>query len=575
MAGRTYLYNLKLINMNPKVWISKIQVNDGSEISLEKNDILVFVGPNNAGKSVSLKEINLLLESNEKSTNIIKHIEIEALGSIDDLVNYLKTSSKIEKYNSNSTNYRGFGYSFYNNQIDIRWPRFKTGLDQIKNVFVMLLSTIDRLRVSDPAQNIALDSEPFQHPIHFLQENDTIEKKLSEYFNLAFGTDLILDRNAGNVVPLRVGELPFLDTGEDRLSYSYIKKVKQLPFLNEQGDGMRSFTGLLLYTSFLSRYSIVLIDEPEAFLHPPQARLIGKMLAKDLPTDRQLFLATHSEDLLKGLLDSGNQNIKVVRIRREGVINNIHLLDKNDIKEIWKDSLLRHSNILGGLFHSKVVICESDSDCRFYSAILTSLFESKDEIAPDILFLHCGGKHRIPVAINALKKLDVPMQVITDFDILNDERPLRDIIEALGGEWNKFKDDWKKIKIGIDGKRPELLKENLKLEIEKVFSSITETKLDKEKIMEISKLLKKASPWAEAKMNGKSFIPSGDASKAFIKLNTEARRIGLDILEIGELESFVKSVASHGPKWVNEVLKKDLVNDPELKEAREFVQRFI
>ncbi|MBN8586060.1 MAG: ATP-binding protein [Ignavibacteria bacterium] len=561
--------------MNPKVWISKIKINDGTEIPLKQNDILVFVGPNNAGKSAALREINLLIESIDKPTVIIKHVEIEKIGNESDLIDFLKTFSNIKVHNSNNTHYSGFEYSFFESNLNYFWPNYKKGLDQVKNIFVKLLSTIDRIRVSDPPNNIALDYEPFQHPIHFLQENDTIEKKLSEYFKLAFGTDLILDRNAGSIVPLRVGDIPLKEMGEDRVSNSYVKKVKKLPLLQEQGDGMRSFTGVLLYTTFLSRYSIVLIDEPEAFLHPPQAKLIGKMLAKDLLTDRQLFLATHSEDFLKGLLDSGNQNIKVVRIRREGVVNKVHILDKNDIKEIWEDSLLRHSNILGGLFHSRVVICESDSDCRFYSAILTSLFEVKDEIAPDILFLHCGGKHRIPIAIKALKKLDVPMHVVTDFDILNDENPFKEIIETLGGVWDNFKDDWRKIKIGIDGKRPELLKENLKEEIDKVFASISETNVGKEKIQEFSKLLKKASPWAEAKLNGKSFIPPGDASKAFIKLNTEARRIGLEIVEIGELESFDKSVGNHGPKWVNEVLKKDLVNDPELKEARDFVQRFV
>jgi hypothetical protein len=40
----------------------------------------------------------------------------------------------------------------------------------------------------------------------------------------------------------------------------------------------------------------------------------------------------------------------------------------------------------------------------------------------------------------------------------------------------------------------------------------------------------------------------------------------LYIVEVGELESFCKSVGNHGPKWVNEVMeKKDLQNDEELK----------
>ncbi len=42
-------------------YISKIVFNNGSDIDLQPNDIVVFVGPNNAGKSQSLKDIYLSL----------------------------------------------------------------------------------------------------------------------------------------------------------------------------------------------------------------------------------------------------------------------------------------------------------------------------------------------------------------------------------------------------------------------------------------------------------------------------------------------------------------------------------
>jgi hypothetical protein len=45
------------------------------------------------------------------------------------------------------------------------------------------------------------------------------------------------------------------------------------------------------------------------------------------------------------------------------------------------------------------------------------------------------------------------------------------------------------------------------------------------------------------------------------------RAAGLHVVEVGELEGFVRTVGGHGPRWVNEVLKRDLASDPEL-EAR-------
>jgi len=45
-----------------------------------------------------------------------------------------------------------------------------------------------------------------------------------------------------------------------------------VPLVGDQGDGVRSFVGLLLDT--MVSMPIVLIDEPEVFLHPPHARLL-------------------------------------------------------------------------------------------------------------------------------------------------------------------------------------------------------------------------------------------------------------------------------------------------------------
>jgi energy-coupling factor transporter ATP-binding protein EcfA2 len=557
-----------------KIWLSKIEINDGTEIILEKNDIVVFVGPNNAGKSASLKEINLLLIANNKTGIIIKDIEIENEGTVDELITFMGGFSKI-KYGSNPRpHYEGYGYNIYEDNAKGAWSNYKNGLGQLHQIFVNLLSTEGRLSTANPAVNIDITTQSPQNPIHFLQFNDSLEKKFSEYFKQAFGEDLIVDRGAGGTVPLFVGKKPKMAKGEDRVSSGYLEKLHLLSLLHLQGDGMRSFVGVLLH-AFIANHSIQLIDEPEAFLHPPQARLLGKMLAKDLPSDRQLFLSTHSEDFLKGLLDSGNPNIKVIRIRREGAINRVHQLDKNDIKEIWSDSLLRHSNILNGLFHTKVVICESDSDCRFYSAILFSLFEDKNEISPDFLFIHCGGKHRIPTVVKALKKLDVPIKIVTDFDILNDTNPLKEIYCDLGGKWPSIENDWKIVKNAIEEKRPELLADDVKREIGDVFNLATDRIFNKENINRIQKILKKASAWSEAKSVGRNFIPNGNAIQAFERIQIKLKEKGLLVLEVGELESFVKSIGNHGPKWVNEVLMKDLKNDPELDIARQFVLQFV
>jgi len=560
--------------MKTRIWISEIEFSDKTKIPFEKNDIVVFVGPNNAGKSASLKEATRLIKQKNDKGKVLLDISIEKEGEETELINFLDSYSTKHFGGNPHPHYQGFGYSVYEPSAKSWWTNHQNGISELFSVFVNILSTEQRLQAANPAPNIKLTTQPIQHPIHYLQKNDALEKRFSDYFRQAFGTDLIVHRNAGNEVPLYVGDKPIPKEGEDRVSEGYLSELEKLDLLHEQGDGMRGFVGVLL-NAFISNHSILFIDEPEAFLHPPQARLLGKMLAKDLPSERQLFLATHSEDFLKGLLDANVSNLKIIRIQRDGLINKVSALNSFDIKQIWNDSLLRHSNVLNGLFHSKVIICESDSDCRFFSAILSSQYDNTGEIAPDVLFIHCGGKHRIPTVIKALRKLNVQLKVVPDFDVLNDINPIKEIYQDLGGEWLDVESDWKLVKKEIEQKRPEFLTSDLKKEIEDIFVSTTERIFPKERIGQIQKALKKASAWSEAKEIGKAFIPSGNATQAFERIQIKFKEKGLHILEVGELESFVKSVGNHGPKWVSEVLTKDMKTDKEFDIAKQFVAQLI
>ncbi|MEL1240222.1 ATP-dependent nuclease [Flavobacterium flavipallidum] len=557
-----------------KIWLSNIEFNDNSKVSLNENDIVVIVGPNNAGKSATLKETSSMIRNKTKRGKIVSDITINNSGTEEDLVTYVNNFSQEIYTGSRQPDLQGFNFRINQANLPHYWNNMNDGIDQLANIFVNILSTEQRLIAANPPQSIKITTNPPQHPIHFLQKNDKLELQFSEYFKQAFGTDLIVHRNAGNEVPLYVGKKPKPKKGEDRISEGYLRELEKLDLLQLQGDGMRSFVGFLL-NAFISHHKMLFIDEPEAFLHPPQARLLGKMLAKDLPSERQLFLTTHSEDFLKGLLDSNVQNLKIIRIQRKDSINEVSVLNSLDINEIWADSLLRHSNVLSGLFHSKVIICESDSDCRFFSAILSSLYDDLGQIAPDVLFIHCGGKHRVPVVIKALKKLNVPMSIVTDFDVLNNINPIKSIYESLGGTWSEVEKDWNLVKAEIESKRPEFLTEDLKDEIKEVFDSTSERIFPKEKISEINRALKKASPWTEAKQVGKAYIPSGNATKAFERLQINFKEKGFYILEVGELECFDKTIGNHGPKWVNDVLSKDLKNDLELEIARNFVKEII
>lgn len=72
----------------------------------------------------------------------------------------------------------------------------------------------------------------------------------------------------------------------------------------------------------------------------------------------------------------------------------------------------------------------------------------------------------------------------------------------------------------------------------------------------IQKIFRRSTPWATAKEVGKAFVPPGQPTQAYERLIGTLKQHGIYIVEVGELESFARSVGNHGPRWVNEVLKK-------------------
>jgi hypothetical protein len=150
--------------------------------------------------------------------------------------------------------------------IDRKRMENKTLLNGLDSNFINFLNTEQRLTSSNsPSSFDAITTSP-QHPIQHLYVDDENEKDLSTYFHQAFGVDLIVDRGVGNTIPLFAGNKPSIEQREDRVSKSYRERLTILPRLQEQGDGMRSFSGILLDT-FTSHYTITLIDEPEAFFN--------------------------------------------------------------------------------------------------------------------------------------------------------------------------------------------------------------------------------------------------------------------------------------------------------------------
>ena len=525
---------VKTNNQKPQVFIKSIEFNDGVQLSLNCNSVIVFTGANNSGKSQVLRDIeNSLDKSNPLPTIVVNDVQYDFSGTITEETFFY------EHFNMNQQGYYEIigGDSYFEKSTLLNSWQKKTFYYGLHLLFIKRLNTECRLTSSNALQR---NTQPERNPIYKLNQSESLAQKLSDYFHQAFGSDLVVNRNDMQTIPLHTGQAPdkrnFTIANQDE----YYDQVNKLPKLQDQGDGMRSFASILLDT-FTSEHCITLIDEPEAFLHPPQAKLLGKMLANNNPDNRQLLISTHSEDFLKGLIDANSENVTVIRINRDNKINRISVLHNDKIKKLWSNPILRYSNILSGLFHEKVVVCESDYDCLFYQAIVEAIYEYKNEIAPNILFTHCGGKTRIKDVVSALKAVNVPVVAICDFDILNTSENFKSIIASFGIDWDVvLSGDMKVIYDSMNAKNS-----NLK------------------------------NTWNQIKKVGKAGF-TGNEPAAYERVEAMCKSVGLFVVPVGEIECFNKTVNKEKKEWVYYVLENyNLATEEKFEEARKFMQGIV
>ncbi|OWY59874.1 hypothetical protein B7486_72230, partial [cyanobacterium TDX16] len=201
-------------------------------------------------------------------------------------------------------------------------------------------------------------------------------------------------------------------------------------------------------------WPVLLVDEPEAFLHPPQARRMGRLLARHR-TSGQLFIATHSLDILLGLVSESDGDLSILRVQRPQAHTQVEVLDRRDVKRLWSDPLLQFSRALDGLFHDVTVVCESDSDALFYEQVAEWLAREGRDVAAaqlDVHYTFASGKQRMATIAEALVGVGVPTVVCADFDVLRERDVWGRLVTSLGHEISpEMLADWTVMSSSLNG----------------------------------------------------------------------------------------------------------------------------
>lgn len=550
--------------------ISKFEFFNGISLDIKKGDIVVFTGPNNAGKTQCLRDIENFCKYGNKSREsvVIKSLELQKHDAYR-LEDHLKSISEIQENCMGSDEYWALGS---HEDIDGVKKGFNTPnmLGDSYPFFVSTLNTATRLSLCDRDGKKPDTGRRYTEPLQYMVHDKPYTNRLSDYFYKAFGCHLVPDSVSDEkATSLRIGD-PIMSQGKvvsmfDELEY-FRHQLEKMPLIKYQGDGVKAYLGIVMEL-MMEMYSMFLIDEPEAFLHPPHARVLGRVMVDLIGTDRQLFLSTHSSDLIKGLLDVAPDRVKVVRVER----NCITVLPKQSFDNVWDDPILRHSNIMECLFHKTAIIVESDGDCKFYSIILQTINEAAGRY-PEVLFVCSGSKQRLAVVVSALRALHVDYRVVPDADILNNKDNFRKLFESCGGVWtDPIADAYKVLEEGLPKNPGYRTRQEIRDELKAILDRSTDSDVSNEHLGKLKDVLKQKSKWDDFKEQGLNSL-TGDVLKAAEYLYTEAHKVNLYPVTIGQLESFIPTINLHGPKWVNAVIEKyqDL-NDPVYDSVKKFV----
>jgi ABC-type phosphate/phosphonate transport system ATPase subunit len=180
--------------------VSELEFSGGAVIRLEPGDIVLIVGPNNAGKSATLRAIRDKLSSPLHDSPVVDSVKISSSGNADDVENWLPTiTRRIQSGTPDTLRFQAYGVGVFLSQARNWWSTNVNGLQQLGRFFCHMLTADERLAAANPAQAVDLLHDSLTHPIHSLQLDDRLEERLSKQFRKAFGLDLIVNRGAGSL----------------------------------------------------------------------------------------------------------------------------------------------------------------------------------------------------------------------------------------------------------------------------------------------------------------------------------------------------------------------------------------
>ena len=505
--------------------------------SVQVTPITVFVGPNNSGKSRMLQELKRYFGDGQRSTTdlILDRVEFDALthDRAELQVSRVKLSPRRDE--SLRPDHVLVGKKGQRMQVPLQdLLQAMEHSNNLSNRFCVWYLAYNTLMLDGRSRINLVNEQPagdLQQPAHtsfqVLFKDDSRRKEVRRIIHDAFGLFFALDpTHLGHLRIRLASRAPTSDSEERGIHDEAVKYHADALPIDEASDGVKAFAGMI--TEIIAGDPIaLLIDEPEAFLHPALSFTLGREIAlASLGSEKRLFVSTHSPNFVMGCIQSGAP-VNIIRLTYRNGVATARVLPNAEILRLMRNPLLRSTGVLSGLFYEFVVVTESDADRAFYQEINERLLRYQSSFGiPNCLFLNAQNKQTVRTIIRPLRELGIPAVGIVDIDVLKEG----------GSVWTDFLSS---------GFIPELEHQALGT-------------------LRAGVKLKFEGTGKDMKKGGGIDLLSGADAEAANNLFDRLAQYGLFVVRRGELESWLKPLGAvgHGPNWLVDVFAK-MGEDPE------------
>lgn len=550
-----------------KYKINEVCFSDGTKI--QPGALTVIVGPNNSGKSRTLRDIETLCTGGAKPRVVVTGLIHSVPQNVPELLDAYKVESHTDEnggvflrsLSSNLTaqhsihvgpNWERHLESALSTQDENSRATFAT---MFGNMFVSMFSTEDRLKLVKESDSASRGTTENLLQA-FYKEGIAAEDRVRSIVREAFQKDIRLDYSALRRILLRIGNDLSSAPVDAREALGYYENVEKL---DDQGDGIRSFVSTVL-TLLVGNRPVLLLDEPEAFLHPPQAFRLGEVIAQQSSANRQVIVATHSSELLRGIL-SRRHDVTILRVNRVGDASEIKVLPSEGVASFSNDPLLSSTRILDGLFYKGAIIVEADADSVFYQRIGRQLVD-----ADSYHVAHAHNKQTVARVLGPYRSLGIRYAAIVDFDVIRVKAEFLALINQFQfGHQEKAKlEELRTVIVDYIERVPsvDLLASVLKSLKEEIAATESDSRDADSKLSRLLGNLKRVresgTAWKPYKKEGRLALDQV-SRQAFDELCHICAARGLFIVPVGELEGWMTQYGithtSNKSKWIVAVLE--------------------